>query len=101
MSDRTHSTFTKPLLTVAALGAAAAFLGVYKITRGRPRAGWMSPRAAQPTLLGAMARSALVSAAASLSSYVMNRLQRSLERDDASQVGLPGADEWARSAEST
>lgn len=100
MSDRSYS-FPKPLLTVAALGAAAAFLGVYKVTRrSRSRSGWLSPRAAQPTLVSAMARSALVSAAASLSSYVVGRLQRALEERELSPVGLPGADDQdSRSAE--
>jgi hypothetical protein len=81
MLERTLSQ-TKPILTaVAALGAAAVAIGLFKLARPRPRrmrAGWLAPPR-EPSLLAVVARSALASAAASLASQMMARLQQSLE----------------------
>lgn len=80
MVERTLSQ-SKPLLTgIAALGAAAAVLGLYKMATARPRRrkGWIVPPE-KPSMLGNMARAALTSAAASLAGYFMERLQRMLD----------------------
>jgi hypothetical protein len=92
MLDRVLSQ-TKPILTaVAALGAAAVAIGLFKLARVRPRrtrGGWLAPPR-EPSLFAVVARSALASAAASLASHMMARLQQSLE-PRSERLELPGA----------
>jgi hypothetical protein len=90
MLERTLSQ-TKPILTaVAALGVAAIAIGLFKLARPRRmRARWLTPPR-EPSLFAVVARSALASAAASLASHMMTRLQQSLE-PRSERLELPGA----------
>lgn len=83
---------TKPLAAAAAaLGTAAVVLGLLKLAQRRPRrARWILPPE-QPSLLASVARSALTSIAASLATYLTDRLQRTLEPVAPPSTALPAS----------
>lgn len=86
---------TKPLAAAAAaLGTAAVVLGLLKLAQRRPRrARWILPpeQPSQPSLLASVARSALTSIAASLATYLTDRLQRTLEPVAPPSTALPAS----------